>query len=116
MNEAKHTPEPWAIVEGHGGTRIEGHPTWPCRSYGREGVWDVATLDDLNSEHDDEVRANARLLAAAPLLAEKLKNCIAALTFVIDGTAESDPYITKLRATRDGAQAALSAALSLVTA
>jgi hypothetical protein len=36
-------------------------------------------------------------------LLQKLKNCVAALTFAIDGWDEADPMLTKLRATRDGA-------------
>jgi hypothetical protein len=41
------------------------------------------------------------------LLEKKLTNCIQALTFAINGWDESDPYIVKLRATRDGAEKAL---------
>lgn len=52
--------------------------------------------------------AMARLIVAAPSLAEKLENCVKALTFAINGWDQSDPWIQKLRATRDGAQEALN--------
>lgn len=81
---SKHTPGPWVVLNTHdiftniGAENADGD----CAPY-NDG-WHVADCgsDDLNI---DEIRANARLIAAAP-------NLLAALQEVV---AEADAYEAK---------------------
>lgn len=78
--------------------------------------WDYIAIEfekPENAEVFDEFRSvlfpsYASSQAEIERLRGKLTNCVHALTFAINGWDESDPFIQKLRATRDGAQAALS--------
>lgn len=72
MSENRHTPGPWTI-EDYASPTILGRPIWPCTYNGENGLWGVATVDDLMGDRPAEVAANASLIAAAPDLLEALK-------------------------------------------
>ena len=75
------------------------------------GDW-IVGLNDDETRQGGNARSYAntivRAVNAHETLAKKLDNCVHALTFAIDGWDESDPYIIKLRATRDAAAKALA--------
>ena len=68
MNGPLFTPGPYHIEADGSELLIIGRPTWPCRRFRTLGEWEVARIDDLNGEHRNEMLANARLFAGAPLL------------------------------------------------
>ena len=79
----KHTPGPWrltesgdAIVSADGGTLIveTGQDYWKNLEAAAAGA-----SSDIAKRHLPQVRANARLIAAAPELLEALKGCAAML-------------------------------------
>jgi len=61
---SKHTPGPWKVVEGRSGDSIE--------------VFAEKSICEMWRRRDDSatVRANARLIAAAPTLLEALKRAL----------------------------------------
>lgn len=73
-----HTPGPWRVDEDSDPPRVIGRPIWPCRRSGVEGEWEVAELDDFCGDHADEILANARLIAAAPTMADFVRKHAAA--------------------------------------
>ena len=77
--QTKHTPGPWrltesgdAIVSADGGTLIveTGQAYWKNLEAAAAGA-----SSDIAKRHLPQVRANARLIAAAPELLEALKAC-----------------------------------------
>ena len=87
MDHVKHSPGPWFVCGD------EGHPhvneTW------NEG----STIGDANGMRvadlmaplkQERIRANARLIAAAPELLEALNDCVAVLTDPVVGTVKHD--------------------------
>lgn len=66
------TPGPWRIDDERDARPvIVGRPTWPCNRFGVQGEWEVARLDwTVAEDHAAETASNARLIAAAPDLAE----------------------------------------------
>lgn len=92
---AKHTPGPWSWAQIGGAWDVMGKPTWPCRYNGKDGRWRVATLDDMLDQHPAEVEANARLIAAAPELAEALQDC---LDYCMRDWTSDDPRAVAARA------------------
>lgn len=98
MNEAKHTPGPWAHINPDGFT--VRHP----QVYSDTGpVCNATWLGDVRI---DELRANARLIAAAPELLEALqsseKKIVAMFDAISRGSGEdfskNDPDVLKIRA------------------
>lgn len=80
MVETKHTPGPWKWATIGDYAYVIGKPEWPCRSNGINGEWEVAQVDDLIGEHDAEVKANARLIAAAPELLDAAREALFYIT------------------------------------
>jgi hypothetical protein len=111
MSESKYTPGPWKKEARINSLTIN---VVPHRIYGFKarvvGGGDGQMVAHAFGKTSAEAEANARLIAAAPEMLQKLHNCVSALTFAIAGMDESDPWITKLRATRDGAQAIIAKA------
>lgn len=71
---AGHTPGPWEIDDrNEDEIEIVGKPTWGARRYGVQGEWAVAKIDDLLGDFPREMRANARLIAAAPDLLDLVR-------------------------------------------
>jgi hypothetical protein len=68
-----------------------------------------ARMGDARTLPGGMVYSGTDILEVAETTARKLKNCVDALTFAIDGWDESDPYIRKLRVTRDAALDTLKA-------
>jgi len=67
---SKHTPGPWAMDEDKYGEEIDVYPLKDGPP--PMGRWaEICTVKDYESQ--DEMRANARLIAAAPDLLEALK-------------------------------------------
>lgn len=65
----KHTPSPWTRNEGE---RFSHDQSAGIRA--SDGMYIAAALDMNRFDKDDEVEANARLIAAAPELLEALQN------------------------------------------
>lgn len=70
MNEAKHTPGPWAHINPDGFT--VRHP----QVYSDTGP--VCNATWLGDGRIDELRANARLISAAPEMLDALQEIVAA--------------------------------------
>lgn len=62
--EAKHTPEPWKVVEHHGVIDVMGAGSGVCRVFTDPNQDSLPTMP--------QARANARLIAAAPDLLRAL--------------------------------------------
>lgn len=77
MNEAKHTPGPWAVSKGYDGS-ISVSATRPYRinniSAGTPIICDVYQHPEFDSFSG---AANARLIAAAPELLDALRGLLA---------------------------------------
>ena len=88
MKDAKHTPGPWQI--GYPGVKSQGNYIADC---------DVSYVFP-----DDEKRANARLIAAAPDLLAALERCL--------------PFVDRIRANSggDGNLTALTARAAIAAA
>lgn len=71
MIELKHTPGPWAFIDPDG--LAVRHP----QVYSDTGA--ICNVTWLGDGRIDELRANARLIAAAPELLEALLDCREAL-------------------------------------
>lgn len=84
-------------------SRIDTADGW---SFGIE--WKNTSHADPYAEAEAFAAYLVRAVNAHETLAKKLDNCVHALTFAIDGWDETDPYIIKLRSTRDGAAKALA--------
>ena len=74
MVSSKATPGPWRVDE-YSGLRIIGRPTWPCKSYGIKGEWEVAEVEELD-DHPEETAANARLITEAPAMEAALRELV----------------------------------------
>ncbi len=73
-NNPKFTPGPWEVS-----TTITSTGDWPCvrGALGEDGGWVVALIDQLcTSRSTFEPEANAQLIAAAPVLYERLKDVL----------------------------------------
>lgn len=71
-SKSKHTPGPWFVVPyGDGDQKVI------CRD--EEGNWRIAFMATSFDQREElaEIRANARLISAAPDMAEALKALIA---------------------------------------
>lgn len=77
MPEIKHTPGPWVIgpYGVSGGIGIDAADPADGKKFEVCEVWGV----DLNTEHDERSRANAKLIAAAPNLLEALQDLVTEL-------------------------------------
>ena len=62
MSEAKHTPGPWSVKKMQSGVYMIG------------GDSSIIVRLEWDADDDDEARANAKLIAAAPDMLEALKN------------------------------------------
>ena len=102
--QTKHTPGPWrltesgdAIVSADGGTLIveTGQDYWQNLEAAAAGA-----SSDIAKRHLPQVRANARLIAAAPELLEALKQATAALAWheQVHGVAMDAVVVEKARA------------------
>lgn len=60
MNNSEYTPGPWHVAPMS--------PTWVGTKYSEH----IASTDTFDTEDEDEQKANARLIAAAPELLEAL--------------------------------------------
>lgn len=70
----KHTPGPWETEENSYGNEIDVYPVKDGPP--PIGRWaEICTVKDY--ENDEEMRANARLIAAAPDLLEAAHNALA---------------------------------------
>lgn len=65
----KHTPGPWHVVEK---AEHKGQGILHIVEEGGDPYWDIATL----MTHDEELEANARLIAAAPELLEAAQKAL----------------------------------------
>lgn len=73
MSEAMHTPGPWEVVEVWSGPASERGLVY-ARIQGADGsVGFAGAYLSKQGKPDDECRANARLIAAAPELLEALE-------------------------------------------
>jgi len=76
MHETRYTPGPWWIEERGDVISILG-PRENCSHNGRNPAWEMAKIDNYvfwdEPETEDEDRANARLICAAPELLEALQ-------------------------------------------
>lgn len=98
MSEARHTPGPWQNQEMLSGTTsAHGSRVVSFITTGPENVADVC---DSRGISEEEARANARLIAAAPELLEALAKLIGCIDHGSD-----DPT-----ATLDAARAAIAKA------
>ncbi len=94
----KHTPGPWrAEIDNRMDMRVESHRTvahlpipYPARDHSR----------------DDEMKANARLIAAAPDMLDALKDAL----MVLQSAAAADPTWTQAAMARDDVSAAIAKA------
>lgn len=79
MSETKHTPGPWTLKyvahSKRGAVRIVDKAT-----HGR-----ICEVQD--ARQDMEGAPNARLIAAAPELADALRECVCILGSILDGTS-----------------------------
>ncbi len=85
MANTKHTPGPWRVDTDDDDLPIIGHPAWKCRRHGVAGEWEIAKVEDLFEEHEEERLANAYLIAAAPSMLEAM---IDAARFLKHGFAD----------------------------
>jgi hypothetical protein len=88
---SKHTQGPWSVV----GNRIVGGDT------GTENYGQIASID--TDWRGDIVAGNARLIAAAPALAEALRIAYLAFAHDEEGPVWSDSLIAKTRAALEAA-------------
>jgi hypothetical protein len=93
----QYTPEPWhpsIVLDDRALTRIEGQE---IRIDGKQTA--IAKLVYYN-KRDDEIKANARLIANAPLLFQLLKQAISLWENQIDGP-DPESWTHKARAAID---------------
>lgn len=91
---AQHTPGPWFVVE-----RVQAGPAAFEEGQGCFQIVDNERPDLANTlcsryrwpERADEMRANARLIAAAPDLLEALREMVAADDWISAATLTDDP-------------------------
>ena len=97
---SKHTPGPW--------TREKGERFRHDRSAGvkaADGLFIACALDRNRYDLDDEVEANARLIAAAPELKDAAAKTVAALDmwFSVEDVASIDELLEECRRDLKGA-------------
>lgn len=81
---SKHTPGPWFVVPyGDGDQKVI------CRD--EEGNWRIAFMATSFDQREElaEIRANARLISAAPDMAEALRDLLRMFSYTEPETAEA---------------------------
>ena len=109
---SKHTPGPWYVItDKHGYTCIstpdDDHVVCFGHGYDEYGGFKAPWRDGYDApgdnRHDDECKANARLIAAAPELLE-------ASRFLIESVEASEDGMDRLLTAFDMARAAIAKA------
>lgn len=85
--EAKHTPEPWKVVEHHGAIDVMGVGSGVCRVFTDPNQDSLPTMP--------QARANARIIAAAPAMLGALQDADKALAALIVTFHEESPKCSK---------------------
>lgn len=101
MSDTQHTPGPWRYKRGEG--RYSGSHYIEASVYSTPSV--ISGRDQIGqcNGYDDEVSANARLIAAAPDLLEALR------VFANIGISENEDYRPEIRLPREAIVAARAA-------
>lgn len=90
------TPGPWIVDEGRGGdATIVGLPKWPCRRFGIDGEWSIATVFGLSEDNDaaaGEGEANAAFIVLACNAHADLVEALQTIAAPIEGTPVGDPW------------------------
>ena len=105
--KAAHTPGPWRVSESHGQGRIDIRTT---QSQGVQSYPLIAETTALSVPYI-EAKANARLIAAAPEMAETLEQTDIAITNLLQIYGEHaiiDGARAKLKIQRDRIRALLA--------
>jgi hypothetical protein len=85
VSAAKHTPGPWTVFDQYADTEI------------RSPSGCIAALAPWGLHGRDAVRANARLIAAAPELLSLLEDAVASFADSVEG-GEADGWVMACRA------------------
>lgn len=88
MSAAKHTPGPWAVSEARGSSESVSI-TWSVDSQSRVCIATAQAQEHLREHgiHEEECRANAHLIAAAPDMLSALRSSRGVLARAIKAAA-----------------------------